>query len=99
MTALSSERHSFELSISAASLRVDQLKGNLEIMNERTKVDLGKISFFMDNIDQKSTTFQEFMKRSIELTGALNQKVKIQEENIKTIKIQMGELTIFKTKK
>jgi hypothetical protein len=107
--ALRSERENFKLSIRNAELTISHKVGDLTNLHNQFSVDVKKAHIQFQNEAEKikdiltdsvkeTDRLSNFMKKSFDMHEALNSQMKLQREEINSLKVKLGELTIFKTK-
>jgi hypothetical protein len=86
--------YSLQIAQKVDELRIihSEFKAEVEIGMAKIGVDLDKITF---RADQAKAVFE----KALQLAQVLNQKVKKNEDEISSIKIQLGKSTMFKGKK
>lgn len=99
LISLRAERRNFEVMMMAASLKLDDHRQSTEHSIKTINHELKVFSDTISHVSRQAERSEQFMKKTYELAEVLNKKISNHDKEIKTIKIQMGETTIFKTPK
>jgi len=99
LISLRAERRQYEVAVMAASLKLDEMKvkteGALQTINHEIKVFRESVVL----VGKQAERAEAFMRKTYELANILNNKFKEHDRDIKTIKIKIGDMTIYKSGK
>ncbi len=96
---ISHQRQSFDLGVRAALLKIDELRNATETSIKVINHELHIFKKAMIDLQGQAERTKEFMEKNYILAKVLHDKHDQLEKEFKTIKIRMGEVTIFKTPK
>lgn len=104
------ERQAFQTTVRAAELTIGMRVNDMQKLHNEFTLDVNKslmlLGSDMDRIRivtnstmTKAENFESFLKKSLQVSQALSQKLDQQKQELQSLKIQVGEVLILKTKK
>lgn len=96
ISTLKIQRSGFEVTVRNAELNIGLRVNEMQKLHNNFSLEVKEALMQFRN-DNKN--FSKFMKTSLELVGRLNDKLVVQEKELKSLKIQLGEVIIFKSQK
>lgn len=90
------ERSNFQSTVRNAELSIGLRVNEIQKVHNDFTLEM-KTTLLQFGNDTKN--FTKFMQKSLDLCEHLNDRLKTQEQELKTLKIQLGEVMIFKSQK
>lgn len=105
--SLKQERHTFQNTVRNAELSIGMRVNDMQkIHNEFTtmakqsmnelKSELTHLKNVVESTSEKAENFEEFLKKALQLSRALNERIKAQEKELQNLRVVIGDTTIIK---
>lgn len=93
VSTLKLQRSQFEITVRNAELSIGLRSNEMQKQLNEFSLDIKQAVM---KFSSETQTFDKFMRKSLELAGQLNDKMKHQEKDLKDLKVQLSEVMIFK---
>jgi len=91
-----------ELMISSEVMKMQKIQDSFSLEVKKSFIDITKdiseLRKIIDETSKSSANFSDFLNKALEVMKKINDKVRRHEFELQTLKIEMGELTLFKEK-